>query len=78
MGSLHLRNQVTTQEKKIIDLTSINAQLQKSLSQVRMYETELEAENGLLRAQLLVVSAKETTLQSSLDSLQSHLMRRGK
>ena len=50
-----------------MELAITNAQLRKTLSQVRTHETELEVEVASLRAELLAVGARETTLQSSLD-----------
>jgi len=67
MGSLHLRNQLTVQERRVMELQTGNAQIQKTLSQLRTNETELEAEVSSLQAQFLAVSLQETSLQFSLE-----------
>ncbi|KAL5563967.1 hypothetical protein UlMin_033714 [Ulmus minor] len=41
MGSLHLRNQVAAQERRMADLTASNVQLRKVLADARAHEGEL-------------------------------------
>ncbi|KAL5578058.1 hypothetical protein UlMin_019757 [Ulmus minor] len=67
MGSLHLRNQVTAQERRAADLTTSNAQLRKALADARVHERELGAEVTTLRADLSTAQTREATLQTSLD-----------
>ena len=49
-----------------MELQVANAQIQKTLSQVRTHEMELEADDGFLQAQLLAADLRETSLESSL------------
>ena len=62
MGSLHLRNQVAAQERRMADLTASNAQLRKALADARAHEGELGAEVATLRADLSTAQIRETTL----------------
>ena len=55
-------NQVTTQERREVDLTASNAQLPKALTEARAHETELGTEVATLRADLSTARIRETTL----------------
>ena len=54
------------QEMRAMELSIANTQLQKTLSQVRTQEIELDAQISSLWAQLLAVGDQDTALQSSL------------
>ena len=53
MGSLHLKNQVTVQERRATEFSIANAQLWKTLVEAHTRETKLEAEAACLREDLL-------------------------
>ena len=69
IGSLNLRNQVTTQERRATELSAANAQLQKTLGAARTREMELKTEVATLQTDLLAAHTRETTFQTSLDEV---------
>ena len=67
MESIHLRNQVTNQEKRVADLQAANAQLQKVMAQMRTCEDEIDYELSSMRAKLAAIELQVSTLESYLE-----------
>lgn len=60
---------MTAQKHRMSELTTTNAQLHKTLTDVRTHETKLSVEAASLRADLYVAWTRDTTFQTSFDEV---------